>query len=120
MSWYSAAPVDSTVSRWIRCLFHTSLVANPQIAENLLDQVIHLAKSRQGTRYPREELEWIATTTFNHAIDLYCAGDDVRCRQWAEKAILLAHLMDGNSGLHELLQSKFVLLEVKAIHADYP
>ena len=45
-------------------------------------------------QYPEEELEWLATTTFNRAIDFYCASDEVACKRWAERALTLAGLFD--------------------------
>ena len=63
---------------------------------------------QKTTRYPEEELEWVATTAFNQAVDFYCTSQDASCRQWAEKAVSLADLNDDNGRLHRLLQEKFL------------
>jgi len=52
-------------------------------------------------------LEWLATTTFNRAVDYYCASDDGACRRWAEKALGIASLNDDEGALHHALQSKY-------------
>lgn len=71
--------------------------------ENNFKQILQVAKP-----YPAEELEWLATTTFNKAVDFYCASQDVECRCWAEKALNIADSMADGGVLHELLQSKFM------------
>ena len=63
--------------------------------------------SQKDDPYPREELEWLATTTFNRAVDYYCASDDGACTRWAEKALSIATLNDDGAVLHSILQNKF-------------
>ena len=62
---------------------------------------------QQSKIYPPEELEWLATTAFNRAIDFYCTSQDVKCRLWAERAIILSSLCDDRGTLHEILQVKY-------------
>ena len=50
-----------------------------------LNKIIQVAEP-----YPAEELEWLATTTFNKAVDFYCASQSAECRRWAEKALSIA------------------------------
>ncbi|KAL9006441.1 MAG: hypothetical protein Q9188_000795 [Gyalolechia gomerana] len=80
------------------------------MAENMVDQVISIAKNAKAKseHYPAEELEWIATTMFNRAVDFYCTSQDEACRRWAEKAISLAALGDDDGQLHHLLQNKYL------------
>lgn len=65
--------------------------------------------SPQGgsSSYPPEELEWLATVTFNHAIDFYCSGQKAECRRWAEQALTLADLGFDGGALHGLLQERY-------------
>lgn len=56
--------------------------------------------------YPATELEWLATTTFNHAVDYYIQEKDEKCREWAEKALALAAWADG-SRLRDVLMEKY-------------
>lgn len=58
--------------------------------------------------YPSEELEYIATTAFNHAVDFYCLGEDTACKSWAEKAISIAGFCGDRGALQGLLQEKLV------------
>ena len=58
--------------------------------------------------YPAEELEWIATTAFNRAIDFYCLGNDGKCRDWSGKAVNIASFCPDNGALQSLLQEKLL------------
>lgn len=83
-----------------------------KVAKNVLDQAYALARDHQSSSsaYPEEELEWLATTAFNRAVDFYLESADRESRQWAEKALDLATVMrDG--GLKRVLRSKAEELE---------
>lgn len=62
--------------------------------------------------YPTEELEWIVTRAFNYAIDLYCAQDEIGCKNWAGKALNVVHYCSDQGALERLLQSKWALLRL--------
>lgn len=64
--------------------------------------------SQKSPPYPSIELEWLATTTFNRAVDFYCAGQDALCRRWAERAVELATLMPDAGALRRVLQEKYL------------
>ncbi|KAH0013899.1 SPO22-domain-containing protein, partial [Aureobasidium melanogenum] len=116
------------LARWIRCLFQMTLSSDPIIALRCLDQASAIA-SKAATRqipeaYPPEELEWLASTAFNHAVDLWFAGieagegqceDNEQARTWAEKALILAGSVGGVGvgvqGLHQVLQDKWIRLK---------
>lgn len=102
---------------------------NTSIAEAVLDQVLALARRRTNTHrdtntgsvsgsvpgpgsgYPVDELEWLATTAFNRAVDFYRDSEDARCRRWAGKAIEVAELVDGGgSGLGQLMRRNLGML----------
>ncbi|OBT96970.1 hypothetical protein VE01_05545 [Pseudogymnoascus verrucosus] len=102
------------LSRYMRCLFRLGLSSGDgPLAESLLDQVSELASSAENseTSYPLEELEYVATTAFNRAVDYYCTGEDDACRRWAEKAIGVAGFCADGGGLRNLLQEKLVGLQ---------
>ena len=61
--------------------------------------------------YPAEELEWIATRTFNHSVDLYLAKNDEECKDWAGQALNIAHFVPDGGALERLLQSKWAGLK---------
>jgi len=126
------------VARWLRCLFQLSVSSGDDgAAMACLDQAIaiarqgkapaststmttlngfSLAQSAQSEQmYPSEELEWLATTSFNKAVDLYCVNDDEGCRRWAEKALMLAGCAEGDggeggagAGLEKVLREKYL------------
>lgn len=72
------------------------------------DKTSSVGSIQKSVHYPVEELDWIATTTFNRAVDFYCTSQDEACRRWAEKAISLATLGDDGGQLHQLLQNKYL------------
>jgi len=49
-------------------------------------------------RYAAEEIECLATVTFNRAIDAYCVGDDTTCHRLADVAVELAACLEGVDG----------------------
>jgi len=49
-------------------------------------------------RYAAEEIEYLATVTFNRAIDAYCVGDDATCHRLADVAVELAACLEGVDG----------------------
>jgi hypothetical protein len=63
--------------------------------------------------YPSEELDWIATKAFNHAVDLYLGQQEEACKTWASKAINVAQYVNDGGSLERLLQEKLagLLLE---------
>ena len=129
LTWQHDGNDINKLARWIRCLFNLALSSNIDTAEQLLDQAANIAgtskqvrtpvnnsshcasnpctSEQQSMKYPAEELEWLATTTFNRAIDFYCSSQDASCRRWAEKALLLSNLLEDGGALHEVLQEKY-------------
>ena len=131
MTWQQNKGGTDKLSRWIRCLFSLAL-SETDIAVQLLDQAVSIAEDarkvcrstcsrrslndltqtlssrlQQSMSYPPEELEWLASTAFNRAIDFYCISQDVACRLWAEKALALSNLCEDGGALHEVLQQKY-------------
>lgn len=132
MTWQHNNGGTDKLSRWIRCLFSLAL-SETDIAVQLLDQAVTIAEDarkvcdsislrrswddltqvlssllQQSMSYPPEELEWLATTAFNRAIDFYCTSQDQPCRLWAEKALTLSNLCEDGGALHEVLQEKYL------------
>ncbi len=60
------------------------------------------------TPYPDDELEYLATTSFNKAVDFYCMEDDDNCKLWAEKAVDVAGFMGDGGALRGMLQERLV------------
>ncbi|OBT38584.1 hypothetical protein VE00_10937 [Pseudogymnoascus sp. WSF 3629] len=113
-SWSLEAFDITKLSRYMRCLFRLGISSGDgPLAENLLDQVTELAGSADDseTPYPMEELEYVATTAFNRAVDYYCTGEDEACRRWAGKAVGVAGFCANGGGLRSPLQEKLVGLQ---------
>ncbi|KAF2447271.1 SPO22-domain-containing protein [Karstenula rhodostoma CBS 690.94] len=97
------------MSRWIRCLFQLALTYDETVSLKCLDHAIRIASTRKGepNHYPATELEWLATTAFNHAVDYYVQEKDDKCRLWAEKALTLAEWAEKGNGLRDALVEKY-------------
>lgn len=52
----------------------------------------------------------MATTAFNHGIDCYASHEVERAREWATKAINLAHYCGEEGRLEQALQDKYLRL----------
>ncbi|KAM3419440.1 hypothetical protein BST61_g5366 [Cercospora zeina] len=98
------------VSRWLRYAF--MLCVNHEdgdFARKLLQQASRMAESGQRGKYglyPESELQWLATTGFNHAIDLILAGKLQNAKAWLEDAVEVARWAQDNGVLHAMLSSK--------------
>ncbi|KAL2263859.1 hypothetical protein VTK26DRAFT_4655 [Humicola hyalothermophila] len=103
-------------AKYTRCLFQATLPLDDGLAMNLLDEACSKARELRESEasWPEEELEWMATTGFNHAIDCYSAHETERAKDWASKAINLAHYCK-NGSLEEILQRKYVQLSFEQV-----
>jgi hypothetical protein len=63
--------------------------------------------------YPQTELEWLATSTFNHGVDYYLQENDKECQRWAQQAFILAQWLEDNGALRDLLMEKFASLKLQ-------
>jgi hypothetical protein len=68
-------------------------------------------ESKQPDRYPATELEWLATSSFNRAVNYYLQDNDTKCKEWAEKAMILAQWLEDDGQLRDLLMGKFSVLQ---------
>ncbi|THY47967.1 hypothetical protein D6C98_06905 [Aureobasidium pullulans] len=108
------------LARWIRCLFQMTITTDPVMSLRCLDQAHAIANKAAMQQipepYPVEELEWLATTAFNHAVDLWFASVDEgdgqdTAKAWAEKALMLSGAVTiGEGALHKALQDKWMRL----------
>jgi len=98
------------LSKYTRCLFMATLPLDDTLAIKLLDEACNKARELQESdvRWPEEELEWMASMAFNHAIDLYGVQEMDRAKEWATKAINLAHYCSDEGGLEKTLQTNFL------------
>ncbi|KAF2712150.1 SPO22-domain-containing protein [Pleomassaria siparia CBS 279.74] len=143
LSWRVTGNDIVKLSRWIRCLFQLALTFDESISMKCLDQAAHIASCRHSVRhpitppkssplkvvgvasimadeenqsmdhYPRVELEWLATTSFNLAVDYYLQQDDVKAKTWAEKALKLTDWIDDDGEMKGILVEKHTKLQWK-------
>ncbi|KAF2258604.1 SPO22-domain-containing protein [Lojkania enalia] len=111
---------DETIS--LRCLDQASQVAAARQGVSLADVLASIPSTlppssspsksadfgvKGSDPYPAFELEYLATTSFNHAVDYYLANDVARCKAWAEKAFAVAQWADDRGQLRGLLMKKY-------------
>jgi hypothetical protein len=75
------------------------------------DAILADQESKQPDCYPATELEWMATSAYNRAVDYYVAEDDAKCKVWAEKAMIVAQWLEDDGQLRDLLMGKFSTLQ---------
>ncbi|KAK4166205.1 meiosis protein SPO22/ZIP4 like-domain-containing protein [Cladorrhinum sp. PSN259] len=97
------------LAKYTRCLFQATLPLDDGLAMRLLDDACVKARElREGqANWPEEELEWMAATAFNHAINCYSADEKKRAKEWSTRAIKLAKYCDDGGRLEEILKSKY-------------
>ncbi|KAE8417264.1 meiosis protein SPO22/ZIP4 like-domain-containing protein [Aspergillus pseudocaelatus] len=96
------ATARGVLPRYIHTFFQLSLDASEYcLAESALDQALASACDLYGTtmHYPSDEIQWMATMSFNRAVDLYLLSESDDCQRWAEKAIKLADLGEKDCAL---------------------
>lgn len=125
------------LARWLRFTFSIALSGTSNantdgeeddgISLKLTQQAASLARrgsERRNAPYPEDELQWLATTAFNRAVDLLMAGMDSRggsdsgrrgegqgdedrsaggAEAWMQASLELARYADDNGALHAVL-----------------
>ena len=91
-------------SRWLRLSFSMDLSeGNGEFALKLATQAASMAKKGYDGRnghFPETELQWLATTSFNKAVDLLSLGEREACTVWIDGALELARYAADNGALH--------------------
>lgn len=98
------------VSRWLRfafvlCLHHEE----GSFARKLLDQASRMAQHGQAGKhelYPEAELQWLATTGFNNAIDLITEKKLDHVKAWLDAAVEVVRWTQDNGAMHAILSEK--------------
>ena len=113
-SWRAQPHDTARLARWIRCMYQMSLTfgsddsssGSASLGRRCVEQATHIC-SQFGAAYPVEEAEWLATTAFNRAVDVYSGGDAEGARTWAERALELAATVEGKR-LHRVMQERWM------------
>ena len=97
-------------SRWLRLSFAMNLNdRRDEFALKLLEQAAGMAKKGydgSSERFPEIELQWLATTAFNKAVDLLSSGHSDLYHGWIDSALELARYAADTGALHANLTSK--------------
>ncbi|GAM84547.1 hypothetical protein ANO11243_025430 [Dothideomycetidae sp. 11243] len=106
------------LARWLRCIFRMTSGTSPDIALRILEQATSVAtrsglSRKESERYPAAELEWLASTAFNMAVDRFCASDAEGCRVWGEAALNLAKTATDSPGLSAQMQGLWMRLQAQ-------
>ncbi|KAK0704841.1 meiosis protein SPO22/ZIP4 like-domain-containing protein [Lasiosphaeris hirsuta] len=101
------------LAKYTRCLFQATLPLDDGLGIKLLDEACSQARELRESEghWPEEELQWMAATAFNHAIDCYSSHETERAEEWATKAINLSHYCNDEGGLERTLQEKYLQLK---------
>ncbi|KAF6805556.1 hypothetical protein CSOJ01_09425 [Colletotrichum sojae] len=94
------------LAKYVRCMFQAVRPLDAGLGQRLMRQAIGMARDSSKTShpFPPEELEWLVTTSFNHAVDAYNARQDDECNSWADLAMNLAHYAGDDGALEKTLQ----------------
>lgn len=98
------------MSRWLRITFTIHLEGgSDDFALKIVQQAANVAqRGQEGQKenYPNGELQWLATTAFNRAVDALAMGDADAANKWVDAALGLARYADDNGALHANLTFK--------------
>lgn len=123
------------LAKYLRCMFQAILPLDDGLTLEVVDQALQIAReggqvrrsprltkanqflgvfadssSQKGMAFPEDELDWMVTTTFNHALDIVAREDREMGQLWALKALDLAGHMDDKGHMKEMLQKRVVSL----------
>lgn len=103
------------VARWLRTTFSIDATINRgvdgdvQVMLKLLDQAAALASrgaQSLAERYPAEELQWLASASFNRGVDYGIGGREQIAWQIFDAALELARYANDNGALHATLTAR--------------
>lgn len=101
-------------ARWLRLSFALDLEdGDGKFALRLLGQAAAMAKKGyegKSELFPETELQWVATTSFNKAVDLLSDPMSDSWNVWVDGALELARYAGDNGALHANLTSKRAII----------
>ena len=106
------------LARWLRLSFSIDLSdADGDLSLKLLGQATMMARRRtegEGLeRYPEHELQWMAITAYNRAVDFLAREEFDKVHEWVDAALGLAYWAADNGSLHAHLTRKREEMEAK-------
>ncbi|KXL44479.1 MAG: hypothetical protein FE78DRAFT_430561 [Acidomyces sp. 'richmondensis'] len=94
------------MARWLRLAFSIHLQNdddNAGLALKIVQQAAWIAKrgfDGNSEKYPRDELDWLACSAFNRAVDRLNVDDTTMVSKWMDAAMELARYSEDNGSLH--------------------
>lgn len=124
-TWQRGKDIEKA-SRWLRVSFSLDIAdSTGEFALKLLHQAAGMAEkalerrnTEVGALYPETELQWLATTAYNKAVDLLSSGRRDEIMRWIDGALELAWCADDNGALHGNLSGRRELLLERLEHGD--
>ncbi|KAB5586055.1 meiosis protein SPO22/ZIP4 like-domain-containing protein [Coniochaeta sp. 2T2.1] len=97
------------LARYMRCLLQITLPFDDELAFGLVKDYIGLLEDARtsNTPLPKEETDWLASTTYNHGVDHWLGKRYEACRKWCYKAFDLTRLMGDGGALEGVLHERF-------------
>ncbi|KAI1210704.1 uncharacterized protein F4807DRAFT_56418 [Annulohypoxylon truncatum] len=101
------------LAKYLRCLLKATLASDPEFPLKIMEDICRLVKQCADTQkpIPSQEVEWFATTAFNHGVDLYGVNEDELSRKWVSHALTLAHYHQDGGDLERELQKRQISLK---------
>lgn len=108
-TWHKDKDV-AKAARWLRLSFSIDLnEGTGSFALKLLEQAAGMAKKGYNgitVAFPETELQWLATTSFNKAVDLLSSSAREASERWSSGALEIARYAADNGALHANLTAK--------------
>ncbi|KAI2632324.1 hypothetical protein GGR54DRAFT_30058 [Hypoxylon sp. NC1633] len=104
---------NEKLAKYLRCLLKATLASEPEFPLKIMEDICRLVKQCANSQkpIPPQELEWFATTAFNHGVDLFGAHEDELSKQWVFHALTLAHYHEDGGELERELQKRQISLK---------
>ncbi|KAK4911225.1 sporulation-specific protein 22 [Elasticomyces elasticus] len=94
------------MSRWLRLTYSINMQdGSPDFALKVVQQAASVAQKseKEATKYPLDELCWLATMAFNKAVDSLNTEEAGCAAPWTDAALELARYASDNGALHKNL-----------------
>lgn len=78
------------LARWFRLLFGISLSRDQTALDDFASKLLEIIRDHSA-EYPQDEVQWPAVVSFNHAVDMYGAGNVERCHRLCEIALKIGN-----------------------------
>ncbi|KAM0277568.1 hypothetical protein ACHAQH_005687 [Verticillium albo-atrum] len=105
------------LAKYMRCLFQAVLPLESELGRQLLLEAIEKARAsaNNGFSFPPEELQWLVTVAWNHAVDYWRSKQDDECNLWAQLVLDLAQCANDDGQLEQQIRERYAKLDFDAV-----